>query len=62
MYRGMIRTYMYGNLQWSSGPIQGVGCFLLCNLLSCWSALDWYFTASPSGGLCMSGALACVIW
>ena len=46
---------------WSPRSIHSVG-FLLCNLLPCWSALDWYFTVCPSGGLCMGGALACYWW
>jgi hypothetical protein len=62
MYRGMLGTYMYGTLQWSPGAVQGVRCFLLCNLLSSWSALDKYYTASPSGELRLGGALVCVMW
>jgi hypothetical protein len=58
MYRGMLGTYMYRILQWSPGPIQGVGCVLLCNLL----LLECVGLVSPSGVLRLGGALACVMW
>jgi hypothetical protein len=60
MYRGMLGTYMYGILQWSPGPIQGVGCFLLCNLLLLLECVGlvlhceslWWSTPGWCTGLC----------
>jgi hypothetical protein len=40
--------------------VSGASCCVICS--SCWSALDKYYTVSPSGVLRWGGALACVMW